>query len=256
MADLRIFSYLPNPRLFKATIVARYSGAQIEVVGDKPRHIPSWLFDYNARPLLKEDKAELTHWQRQASTGFKGVLYKTDAFLQAHPFGNVPAAFAQDGQVGLFESNSIMRAAARLGPNAPALYGSSPLQQSRIDGFLDRTLLFALEVQRYLLVDEALLPDIHKATAGHFASFMAGVEQALSTTSHLAGDDLSLADVAYVCELCLLSNENKDKLTEHQLSPVLQQLNNYPRAQEHLRQLLGTPQFAEDLDYYKARLPV
>ncbi|MEO0817969.1 MAG: hypothetical protein AAFX86_11780 [Pseudomonadota bacterium] len=36
MADLRIFSYLPNPRLFKATIAARFSGAEVEIVGDKP----------------------------------------------------------------------------------------------------------------------------------------------------------------------------------------------------------------------------
>ena len=36
MADLRIFSYLPNPRLYKATIAARYSGAEIEVIGAKP----------------------------------------------------------------------------------------------------------------------------------------------------------------------------------------------------------------------------
>ncbi len=34
-------------------------------------------------------------------------------FLIAHPFGSVPAAFSPDGAVGIFESNSIMRAVAR-----------------------------------------------------------------------------------------------------------------------------------------------
>lgn len=32
MSDLRIFSYLPNPRLYKATIAARISGAEVEIV--------------------------------------------------------------------------------------------------------------------------------------------------------------------------------------------------------------------------------
>jgi hypothetical protein len=36
-------------------------------------------------------------------------------FLEAHPFGTVPVAFSPDGRVGIFESNSIMRAVARLG---------------------------------------------------------------------------------------------------------------------------------------------
>ncbi|MBL6599052.1 MAG: glutathione S-transferase, partial [Alphaproteobacteria bacterium] len=31
MPDLRIFSYLPNPRIMKATIAARLNGADIEV---------------------------------------------------------------------------------------------------------------------------------------------------------------------------------------------------------------------------------
>ena len=36
MSDIRIISYLPNPRVYKATIVARYSGAMIDVIGHKP----------------------------------------------------------------------------------------------------------------------------------------------------------------------------------------------------------------------------
>ena len=47
--------------------------------------------------------------------GFKGKLYKTEAFLDAIPFGTIPAAFSPDGKVGIFESNSIMRAVASLG---------------------------------------------------------------------------------------------------------------------------------------------
>jgi hypothetical protein len=45
----------------------------------------------------------------------RGVLFRTDAFLKARPFGTVPAAFSPDGRIGVFESNSIKRLVARLG---------------------------------------------------------------------------------------------------------------------------------------------
>jgi hypothetical protein len=37
-SSLKIFSYLPNPRVWKALIAAEFSGAEIEVVGDKPKN--------------------------------------------------------------------------------------------------------------------------------------------------------------------------------------------------------------------------
>ena len=83
--------------------------------------------------------------------GFKIPLHKTRGFLEAHPFGTVPAAFSPDGKVGIFESNSIMRAVARLGEGKVPLYGSDPYEASRIDGFLDASLVFARDSQIYLL---------------------------------------------------------------------------------------------------------
>ena len=58
MADLRIFSYLPNPRLSKATIAARFSGADLEIVGANPADLAGWLWDYEARPLEDAERAE------------------------------------------------------------------------------------------------------------------------------------------------------------------------------------------------------
>ena len=34
---LRIFSYLPNPRVWKALIAADYLGVTVQVLGDKPK---------------------------------------------------------------------------------------------------------------------------------------------------------------------------------------------------------------------------
>jgi len=36
MKGLRIFSYLPNPRVWKAEIAAKISGIPLEIRGDKP----------------------------------------------------------------------------------------------------------------------------------------------------------------------------------------------------------------------------
>ena len=256
MPDLRIISYLPNPRLYKALIAARYSGAEIEVRGAKPMEMPNWLWDYDARPLAEDEKPGLAQFKRTAKTGFQGDLYKTDAFLAANPFGDIPAAFGvggADGNVGLFESNAIMRAAARLGPKAPVLLGDGPLEQSRIDGFLDRLLLFAKDIQGHLLASDDNRTNRHEVMTQGFTSLMTGVEQALSQTEFLAGDAISLADVAFACELCLLSNEvlQKDKLAALGLAPVTQGFAAFPKAKAHLDKLLDLPAFNEDLASYK-----
>jgi hypothetical protein len=39
MTQLRIFSYLPNPRIWKATIAARICGVDGEVRGSLPREL-------------------------------------------------------------------------------------------------------------------------------------------------------------------------------------------------------------------------
>ena len=57
MSQLRIFSYLPNPRIWKATIAARLCGVEIEIRGAPPTELQSWLWDFDARPL-SADEAE------------------------------------------------------------------------------------------------------------------------------------------------------------------------------------------------------
>ena len=126
MADLRIFSYMPNPRIFKATIAARYCDVEIELRSASPRELDDWLWDFDARPLSSADRENAAATLREAREGFQGGLHKTDAFLVAHPFGTVPAAFSPDGAVGIFESNSIMRSVARLAKNDYPIYGRAP----------------------------------------------------------------------------------------------------------------------------------
>ena len=104
MAQLRIFSYLPNPRVWKATIAARFCGVDVEIRGASGNELRDWLWDYDARPLAQGERESLSSLARAGRVGLTGAqLFKTDAFLQAQPFGNVPAAFGPDGKTGIFE---------------------------------------------------------------------------------------------------------------------------------------------------------
>ena len=57
MAALRIFSYLPNPRVWKATIAARFCGVDVEVRGASGKELRDWLWDYDAHPLSEHERA-------------------------------------------------------------------------------------------------------------------------------------------------------------------------------------------------------
>ena len=127
MVELKIFSYLPNPRIWKATIAGRLCGVEVEVGGASPKELNSWLWDFDAHPISRDETITARRRSRTGKTGFTGMLHKTQAFIEAHPFGTVPAAFSPDGKIGIFESNSIMRAVARIGESRFPLYGHATL---------------------------------------------------------------------------------------------------------------------------------
>jgi glutathione S-transferase len=260
MAQLRIFSYLPNPRIWKATIAARLCGVDVEVRGARPAELKDWLWDFDAHPLAESDRSKAK--ARAGRVGFKGgTLLKTDAFLAAHPFATVPAAFSPDGETGIFESNSIMRAVARLGKRRSKLYGRNPYEASRIDSFLDSSLVFARDSQIYLLGlrDPDFAADIHARATEAFAIYAAGIDQALQPDRRfLVGDTLSLADICFVAELCLFLNERHHRATlaKRGLSPILheQWREEIPRVSSHFDRLIDHPAFAPDVQPYLQKL--
>src|SRR5271165_4921595 len=209
-----------------------------------------WLWDFDARPLSEVEPQVAEGAERIGRVGFTGGrLFKTNAFLQANPFGTVPAAFSPDGRIGIFESNSIMRAVARLGHERFALYGRDPYEASRIDGFLDASLVFARDAQIYLfaLRESAVPPDSHARAKEAFTTYAAGIEQALQPDR-----------MCFVAELSLFSNER----TRHQaleksgLESILSdvQLAKFPRAMAHFERLTDHPAFAPDVRPYLQRL--
>ncbi len=259
MSQLRIFSYLPNPRIWKATIVARLIGVDIDLRGASPKELQSWLWDFDARPFSAADATEASEVSGHA--GFQGKLHKTAAFLQAHPFGTVPAAFSPDGNVGIFESNSIMRAVARLGDVKLGLYGKDPYETSRIDSFLDASLVFARDSQIYLLAlgSGSLSEEIYHRTHEAFAVYMAGINSALSAgRGFIVGDRLTLADVCFVAELGLFHNEKPRArdLKKRGLEPILSGNvdEQFPDAVAHFAKLSKHPAFAPDIDPYMQKI--
>jgi elongation factor 1-gamma len=262
MAGLRIFSYLPNPRVWKATIAARFCGVEVEVRGAAPRELRDWLWDYDARPLAEHESQSLLSLARTGRVGLTGAtLFKTDAFLEAQPFGNVPAAFGPDGKIGIFESNSIMRAVARLGQATFPLYGRDAWEASRIDSFLDVSLVFARDSQIYLLAlsDGTVDAATHARAQQAFAIYASGLEQALSPQRKtFVGDKITLADICFAAELALFMNEHARAAQLHAsgLDRILHAdvRNDYPHVFAHFDRLVDHEHFRPDLKPYVEKL--
>ena len=260
MSQLRIFSYLPNPRIWKATIAARLCGVEVEVRGSSPTELGSWLWDFDARPL-SEDEQRASNDVRVGTIGFQGTgLHKTEAFMAAHPFGAVPAAFSPDGKTGIFESNSIMRAVARLGEGRCPLYGHDAYEASRIDSFLDASLVFARDAQIYLLslMTGTVSTEGHGRARDGFTVYTGGIDQALSPDREfLVGTDVTLADICFVAEWSLFFNErtSRSELEKHGLAPILRAVDTaFPRAFAHFARLSKHPAFAPDVEPYLKKI--
>ena len=251
MAVLRIFSYLPNPRVWKAAIAARLLGVEVEVVGDRPKALPGWLWDFDARPLEEAEKTPGNPHARASKRGFNAVtLYKTDAFLAAHPFGTVPAAFDPEGATGIFESNSILRAVARA---AGGLYGEGPYEAARIDSFLDAGLVFAREAQAYLLklVAREATQELSDRMREAYEFYMDGIDNAAGLGGEGLAGPFSIADIAFVCDFAQFRREEHmaDRLADCGLEPIYLP-GEQPRAHAHFDRLRRLPAFAADLDGY------
>jgi glutathione S-transferase len=236
--------------VWKALIAAELCGVDVEVVGDKPAALVSWLWDFAARKLPEDERTDTSPFARTSRRGFSGTLYKTDEFLEAHPFGTVPAAFSGDGSVGIFESNSILRAVARAAVTDHGLYGRDHFHASRIDSFLDASLVFAREVQVYLLAADRMDDATAERMTAAYDFFLNGIEQALTVTAHIAGDELTIADIGTACDIAQFLRERlmADRLAKTGFTPITGNMEqDYPRLTAHLRDLAGRPVFADYL---------
>ena len=242
-------------------ITAKLGGLDLEVVGDKPNNMPNWLWDFEARPISEDDKDNLKSYERISKRGFKGSLYKTDEFINQHPFGTVPAGFVGDEHLGVFESNSILRAVARECKDK-TLYGGEDINlKSRIDSYLDANLVFSREFQVYLLELEDITKYTYERTKSAYQFYMDGLENSLSKNNFLAGDSLSIADISFVCEFAQFLREGHyaESLRAQGFDLITENFNsNYPKTHEHLLLLAEREEFSSVfgsyLDWYKTQL--
>ena len=253
MNKIRIFSYLPNPRVWKSIIAAKIGGIDLEVIGDKPNNMPNWLWDFDAKPITEEDKSKLKSFEIKSKRGFKGSLYKTDEFLGQHPFGTVPAGFVGEGRLGVFESNSILRAVARECKDK-SLYGSDDLNlTSRIDSFLDANLVFSREFQVYLLELEDITKYTYERTKASYEFYLDGLEKALSLSSFIAGDHLTIADISFACEFAQFLREGHyvEQLKEKNLTLISKNFpTDYPLTFKHFKALCNKEEFSNVMGSY------
>ncbi len=253
MTDIRIFSYLPNPRVWKALIAADLCGVKVEVIGDKPANLGNWLWDFDARELGDAEKSADNPNARVSRRGFSGTLYKTDDFLKAHPYGTVPAAFSADGQTGIFESNSILRSVVRASRMPHTLYGEDVADASRIDSFLDACLVFAREAQVYLLGIKSISREAYDRMSSAYAFYLDGIEQSLHHQEYIATHHLTIADICFVCDLSQFLRERymSRSLEPLGLSAISEGINEqYPRAYQHMLSLGRRAEFARHLGDY------
>ena len=239
--------------MWKSIITAKIGGIDLEVVGDKPNNMPNWLWDFDAKPISGEDKQELKSFEIKSKRGFKGSLYKTDDFIEQHPFGTVPAGFVGEGRLGVFESNSILRAVARECKDK-SLYGGNDLNlTSRIDSFLDANLVFSREFQVYLLELEDITPYTYKRTKAAYEFYLDGLEKALSLTRFLAGDQLTIADISFVCEFAQFLREGHylEQLETRNLALISENFQiDYPVTFQHFKTLCNQEEFLDVMGSY------
>ena len=253
MNSIRIFSYLPNPRVWKSIIAAKIGGIEIEVIGDKPKNMENWLWDFDARPINDQDKSDLKSFEIKSKRGFKGTLYKTDDFIEQHPFGTVPAGFVGEERLGVFESNSILRAVARACKDKSLYGGDDANFKSRIDSFLDANLVFSREFQVYLLELEDISVYTHKRTKAAYEFYLDGLEKSLSLSNYVAGNKLTIADISFVCEFAQFLREGHylDQLKSKNLSLISENFqNDYPLTFEHFKSLSNKKEFKDVMGTY------
>jgi len=257
---LKIFSYLPNPRVWKAEIAAKIAGIPIEIIGDKPTEIPNWLWDTKPKKISDTDKKKFKKFKRIGKRGFTSVLYKTDNFIKLIPFGTVPAAFSPDGKTGIFESNSILRAIARQDDHYD-LYGKDSFDASRVDSFLDSGLVFSREHQEYLFGLKNMNEALYQRMKSAYEFFLNGIEESLKHSKFIGFDYLTIVDISFFCDFSQFLREGhyEDDLNEKGFDLISEKfIFDYPETYDHLLKLSQIEEFSSVsgtyLDWYKKKL--
>lgn len=125
---------------------------------------------------------------------------KTDSYLKLHPAGKIPT-LEDDGFV-LFESNAIMKYLARKASSP--LYPEDPQRRALVDQWIDFSTMHVAQPLSKVAFNRAWAPlmglPVNDASIEEGEKFLGQhlpiVEARLSNNDFIAGDQLTLADVA------------------------------------------------------------
>lgn len=158
-------------------------------------------------------------WRVQLALEYKGVPYisrrmdsakqesRSSVFLELNPRGKVPVL--KTGDATIYESVAIIAFLDRAHPTVP-LFGPKAREHGRIwqrvNEFENYTRdLLDVEIVRPLLRGHAKDdPEAMRASADRVYAALGWMEQALSITPYLAGDDISAADIVALPNIQML----------------------------------------------------
>ena len=151
--------------------------------------------------------------------------------------------------------NQIVLCALLLDQKVNNLYGKTYLRQSRIDSFLDANLVFAREFQVYVLEINELNEYLYKRMNSAYLFYLDGIEKSLNTNEFIVGNELSIADVSFVCDLAqfLRERDNKELINKQGFEVIsLNFETDFPKSNNHLKNLYARKEFKEIMgDYLK-----
>ncbi len=137
-----------------------------------------------------------------------------DWFFEISPLGRIPAF--RDGDLALADSSVICQYIEEQYPQAPALYGSTPAEKARIrwlEKYADYELAplttFAVFVNRALnptLGKPCNEEAVQKALVEQLPRHFDYLEQQLGGADYFVGNRLSVADLAFACQLINLQH--------------------------------------------------
>lgn len=157
-------------------------------------------------------------WRVQLALEYKGVPYasrrmdsgsgenRSPAFLALNPHGKVPVL--KTGDAALYESVAIIAFLDRAHPAVP-LFGHTAQEHGRtwqrVSEFENYTRDPLVEIVRPLLRGYAKDdPEAMRASAARVYDALGWMEQALSITPYLAGDDITAADIVALPNIQML----------------------------------------------------
>ena len=146
-----------------------------------------------------------------------------------------------------------MRAVARASNNHKLYGGTDKLTQSRIDSFLDANLVFAREFQVYVLELTELNDYLYKRMTSAYLFYLDGIEKALANQSYIVGNELSIADISFVCDFAQFLRERDSKeIINNQGYEIISKNfeEEFPHVFEHLMNLYQRQEFKEVMHDY------